>query len=314
MRPTRNTHNNTLLGDLKNRFPGNYQLKKHGKSFNFAQYFIPKSEAKAIQSLYEICRLIDNIADCTASSREQRLHKLTMIEQTITKHNHASQITIDGEHTIKTKSLHVLLQGARHDVTVNQLESMNDLIEYCYQVAGTVGLMMCDLMQIHSRQARLHAVDLGIAMQLTNIARDVWQDRLLGRVYLPKTLVGTCNIEQINNPSDALSQQINTAIEQLLQQAQQFYCSGFIGLRYIPKKYRYAIYVAAKLYQAISPEITKSERYCKPEKAFVSLPKKCLIATQCYVRYISATCNPESCLQPQDHALFRNLAFFESCI
>ena len=127
--------------------------------------------------------------------------------------------------------------------------------------------------------------------------------------YLPITLVGTCHIEQINNPSDALSQQINTAIEQLLQQAQQFYCSGFIGLRYIPKKYRYAIYVAAKLYQAISPEITKSERYCRPKKAFVSLPKKCLIALQCCIRYMGTTCNPESCLQPQDHTLFRNLAF-----
>ena len=313
MRPTENVHN-TLLGDLRNQFPGNYQLKKHGKSFNFAQHFIPKSEAKAIESLYEICRLIDNIADSTASCPEQRLHKLSMIEKSIAKHNHASQILIDADHTIKTKSLHVLLQGAKHDVTVKQLDSMNDLIEYCYQVAGTVGLMMCDLMQIHSRQARLHAVDLGIAMQLTNIARDVWQDRLLGRVYLPKTLVGTCRIEQINNPSDALTLKINTAIEQLLQQAQQFYYSGFIGLRYIPKKYRFAIYVAAKLYQAISPEITNGQRYCRPEKAFVSFPKKCLIALQCCIRYMGTTCNPESCLQPQDHTLFRNLAFFESCI
>ena len=113
-------------------------------------------------------RLIDNIADSPHGSRT----KTSQVDhdwKTITKHNRASQITIDG--SIRSKPNHRMCYcRCEHDVTVNQLESMSDLIEYCYQVAGTVGLMMCDLMQIHSRQARLHAVDLDPMHWQTSLA------------------------------------------------------------------------------------------------------------------------------------------------
>lgn len=305
---------NMLLANLKQTFPGNYQLKKHGKSFHFAQRFIPKSTTRAIQALYEICRLIDNIADCEHTDHAHTLKKLDQVKDCIRAHDQNGLTTITENHQVKTTSLYLLLTGARRDVSMTQVATMDQLVEYCYQVAGTVGLMMCDLMDIQSTQARLHAIDLGIAMQLTNIARDVWQDSLLGRIYLPADHIGICQATDLRTAEKGQQARIEKSIVALLNQANTFYKSGFNGLEFIPSQHRFAIYVAAKLYQHIGLKIKQRTPHCHPQKAYVSFPHKCFLATQCAARYWTAPSHPEAVTQPHDSDLFRNLSFFEGAL
>ena len=305
---------NTLLAHLKQTFPGNYQIKKHGKSFHFAQFFIPKSATCAIHSLYEICRLIDNIADCSVTNHSHTLDKLDQVKHCIDKYDQDGTTIITDRHQVNTASLRLLLSGARRDVSMTQIATMDQLIEYCYQVAGTVGLMMCDLMKIESTQARLHAIDLGIAMQLTNIARDVWQDSLLERIYLPAEYIGICQSSDIRLEKGGHKAEIEKSIQELLNQANIFYKSGFNGLKFVPSEYRLAIYIAAKLYQRIGHQIKRDTPYCRPQKAYVPLAQKCFLAAQCALRYWSTPAYPETVTQPLDSDLFRNLTFFESTL
>ncbi|MAV28578.1 MAG: hypothetical protein CMF43_02095 [Legionellales bacterium] len=305
---------NRLLAHLKQTFPGNYQLKKHGKSFHFAQRFIPKSTTSAIQSLYEVCRLIDNIADCEHTDHTHTLKKLDQVKDCIRAHDHNGLTAITDNHQVKTTSLYLLLTGARRDVSMTQIATMDQLVEYCYQVAGTVGLMMCDLMGIQSTQARLHAIDLGIAMQLTNIARDVWQDSLLERIYLPAEHIGICQAMELRTAEKGQNARIEKSILELLHQANIFYKSGFNGLEFIPSQHRFAIYVAGKLYQRIGHQIKQRKPHCHPQKAYVSFAHKCVLATQCAARYWGAPSQPEAVTQPHDSDLFRNLGFFEGAL
>ncbi len=300
-----------LLCVLKSTYPGNYKIKKHGKSFNFAQYFIPRKHACAIKELYEICRLIDNIADCPKTDITVKENQLSHIQDLILDHNDGDSIHLSNHHTIRKKTLCTLVIGAQYDLNIEQILTMDNLMEYCYHVAGTVGLMMCDLMNITDQKARHHAIDLGIAMQLTNIARDVYKDAKLGRIYLPSEVVGKLHTEQLIRENQSIEPTLSSGIRHILHQADQFYASGFTGLRYIPYANRFGIYIAAKLYQTIGKKVLKNNPYQPHNHAYVPLWEKQLIALQCIIRFIRKPSHLETKKNYDTNQLYRNLTFYQ---
>jgi phytoene synthase len=167
-----------------------------------------------------------------------------------------------------------LLKGLEMDVRCERYRSFEDLLLYCYRVAGTVGLMMAQVIGARDEQAGKHAVDLGIAMQLTNIARDIVDDARAGRIYLPLDWLEPAGI-----PPDELAEPAHRAglaglVRSLLAEARKYYSSGDQGLRYLPFRSACAVAAAREVYSAIGARVLSRGPRAWDERAVVPRWKK----------------------------------------
>jgi phytoene synthase len=233
-------------------------LENHGKSFYWASFFLPNRNKDAASELYSICRYFDDLADETSTDQSERLKE--EFEQICNTAEHPINKFLKNNE-ISIQVLGDLIKGLIKDQQLVRMQTERDLIEYSYQVAGTVGLMMQPLILVHNKEANKHAVDLGIAMQLTNIARDIYEDATMNRVYLPKEWLGDISIEQLtSNSIQEIQPKISKIIKKLIDLSEVYYQNGFSGMKYIPIKTRLAIFFAAKIYRGIGMKI-KSNQY-----------------------------------------------------
>ena len=228
-------------------------LEKHGKSFYWASFFLPNKNKDAASELYSICRYFDDLADKATTDQSEKLKSefeqiCNSVEHPINKFFKSNNIPI--------QILGDLIQGLILDQKLVRIQTEKDLIEYSYQVAGTVGLMMQPLILVKNKDANKHAVDLGIAMQLTNIARDIYEDAIMNRVYLPKEWLKEISIEHLKRDStEEIQTQMSAILRKLIDLSEIYYQNGFSGMKYIPIKTRLAIFFAAKIYRAIGIKI-----------------------------------------------------------
>jgi phytoene synthase len=173
------------------------------------------------------------------------------------------------------------------------MEDDADLKTYCYQVAGTVGLLMCGVLGVDDPRAFPHAIDLGIGMQLTNIARDVAEDAEAGRRYLPASLVGQLEPQEIASGAPSIRPVLESGVKALLQDAERYYRSGESGLAYLPPRARLGIFVASRMYNAIGSELRRQRFASWRERATVGLPRKLVIATGTGIEYMKCACLQE---------------------
>ena len=164
-------------------------LEKHAKSFYWASFFLPKEALKKCSSLYNFCRTLDDIVDDNKALEVKRENFLKFKKEFINKDFKNSIIKemwliIDAEN-ISTKIVFDLFDGIETDLKDRvEINKKKDLFIYSYRVAGTVGLMMSKILKVKNKEALKGAIDLGIAMQLTNIARDVCEDKERNRQYI----------------------------------------------------------------------------------------------------------------------------------
>ncbi|MED5497187.1 MAG: squalene/phytoene synthase family protein, partial [Candidatus Thermoplasmatota archaeon] len=168
------------------------------------------------------------------------------------------------EYGLSTNVVSSLVEGLLDDQSDEVLIADEaELIQYAYKVAGTVGLLMCDVLNTDEPRAKPHAVDLGIGMQLTNIARDVLEDAKMGRRYLPGSWVDNMTPQQIieasKNPYSHEALLITEAVHRLLSLAEEYYASGRRGLAYLPARAHFSIGVAAKVYRQIGIQLLRSK-------------------------------------------------------
>jgi phytoene synthase len=175
-------------------------LKKNGKSFYWAGKFLSEKYINRAAELYSFCRTLDDIAD---SGNPTSLKHLTDIKLNINNNLYSD---IENSYSIKypqffnvssKKAAMDLIDGLILDQKSILFEDVSELIRYSYYVAGTVGIMMCDALKCENQDAKLFAIDLGIAMQMTNIARDVLEDAKMGRRYIPASWIGNISPEDI---------------------------------------------------------------------------------------------------------------------
>jgi phytoene synthase len=160
-----------------------------------------------------------------------------------------------------TKVIVALIDGLLSDQKPVRINSDAELLSYAYHVAGTVGILMCNVLDCDDEQALSHAIDLGIAMQLTNIARDILEDAGMGRRYLPASWVGDLAPEQIvalaKTPGDDAALPVTNAVSRLLTLADNYYKSGIAGLSYLPLRAHISIAVAALVYRQIGVQLAQ---------------------------------------------------------
>ena len=232
-------------------------LSIYAKSFNWAGFFLPKQTYKKCSSLYDFCRVVDNIAD-DKNSVELKESEFNEFKNDFIQKNYNNPIIknmweIIDEFNISLKVVNDLFDGIKSDIKETvKLNSKKELLIYSYRVAGTVGLMMAKILKVNKKSSLKSAIDLGIAMQLTNISRDVVEDLNNGRSY-------------INDNFDD--------IKSTLKLAEKFYESSFYSINEIPISFRFSILVARRVYRKIGYKILNKknlENYKKSGKIYVS--------------------------------------------
>ena len=245
-------------------------LAQFAKSFNWAGFFLPKNVYHDCSKLYAFCRVLDDLVDEKTSLelRVQRFDEITNVyKKTYELDNNDRNILNQNEHglivnevielaynnNIKRIILDDLIEGVGSDLKQKvYLRSVKDLLVYSYRVAGTVGLMMAKILSVSDTRSLKGAIDLGIAMQLTNIARDVIEDKKMNRQYIKPDFEN---------------------IEATLKLADMFYESSYTSIKKIPFKYRFAIIVARRVYRQIGRKIIQKrnmENYEKSGKIYVN--------------------------------------------
>lgn len=174
------------------------------------------------------------------------------------------------------------LEGMRMDASGVAYETFDDLLRYCHRVAGTVGLMMCHVMGVRSRRALVHAAHLGIAMQLTNVARDVGEDWGRGRLYLPRRMLRRAGArgDLRANPGQAFPAQwvaaTRAVTRELLDRAEAYYRSGDAGLVFLPLRGCLAVRAARLIYSRIGARIRANG--CDPLRPRAFVPARSKLA------------------------------------
>ena len=232
-------------------------LSIYAKSFCWAGFFLPTETLKKCSALYDFCRIADNIADDNEELKIKE-KKFIQFENDFNQkklHNPVIKNMWDliEEFNISLKIVQDLLDGIKSDIKDKvKLNSKKDLLIYSYRVAGTVGLMMAKILKVNKKSSLKSAIDLGIAMQLTNISRDVVEDSKNDRFYIKedfKEISSTINLADI------------------------FYENSFYSIKDIPFSFRFSILVARRIYRKIGYKILGKknlENYQNAGKIYVS--------------------------------------------
>jgi len=257
------------------------RLLSHGsKSFYIASHFLPRALRESASGLYAFCRIADDLVDLGDDPRQAlvTLHRrLDLIYDGRPENHHIdrvlSQIVID--HKLPRGLLDALLEGFEWDTDGRDYNTLADVCDYGARVAGSVGLMMAILMGVKDHATLARAADLGVAMQLTNICRDVGEDARAGRLYLPRDLMHEAGMDPDNflrNP--APSPQLTQVIRQVLTEAEYRYALADEGIRQLPCGCRPGILAARRLYAEIGHTVALNNYDSISQRAVVSRARK----------------------------------------
>ena len=250
----------TGAGDLVTDLPDAWtMLKRHGKTFAWAAHLMPRRDADRLARLYAICRRLDDLADLDdgADANERLLALRSAPWRSSSADPMARELaTMITDMGLKLAPMQQLLDGLISDLHDQVIADEPSLIRYAYLVAGTVGLMVCDVLDVDAPVARKAAINLGIAMQLTNIARDVHEDAVAGRRYLPATWWDAAPAD-ITAPSPDMQRNGAATVLRLLDLADGYYASAQCGFAFLPMSSRIGLAVAARVYRGIGAELRR---------------------------------------------------------
>lgn len=231
-------------------------LRKHGRSFHFAGRLLGRRQMAEAATLYAFCRRVDDIAD-TPTDPARAAASLSALQTGIERgeagqdRSLAAFLDLAERHDIPAALPIALIDGVAGDLETVRIQDERELRRYAYRVAGTVGQMMARLFGVRDPNALGRAVDLGLAMQVTNIARDVAEDARAGRRYLPEQWLPAVPLTALADPSPDEAPPIATAVARLIEMAEPLYDSGLVGTRALPARPALAIVTAARVYRAI---------------------------------------------------------------
>ncbi|TWX73640.1 phytoene/squalene synthase family protein [Colwellia sp. C1TZA3] len=260
-------------------------LARHGKSFYWASLFLGSKLATSAAQLYKFCRFVDDLADGNHPNRQALLED---IRACLNGHKPPVDSEVEDflalatQHNIPLAAARELLDGMLNDQTPAAFENETELLRYCYAVAGTVGIMMCRVLNCKEQRAESFAIDLGIAMQLTNIARDVLEDAHMGRRYLPASWVNL-TASEITHMNTTCHEPVALAIKRMLDLAEDYYKSALLGIQLLPFRSRFSIIVALRVYRQIGVLLRHRNLCWWHGRVYVAAPKKALLSLRSIV-------------------------------
>lgn len=248
-------------------------MQKHGKTFFWASWFLDKPTANKLFAVYALCRRLDDLVDTSNRNTKTReeLSKLISSASNNQRNKNLEEFrNIDSNLIPRQNIINEFLKGQLSDLDFKQPKDLSQLLKYCYRVAGVVGLMICDVLGIHDAKLRYFAIDFGIAMQLTNICRDINEDAQIDRIYLPKNETASLKINNFKNPSKTDLMIINSTRDKLIKLADSYYESGVFGINQLPKKIKRSFMVASNIYQGIGHKIIQKKISFNEQRVFLT--------------------------------------------
>ena len=279
--------------------------KLHAKSFYFAAKFLPKHKRKAVYPIYAFCRHVDDEVDEIETGNETaaieaveiwkgKLRGIYRNEETRRRGDEETKNEIRGSENVNRDLVFLawtnllktykipenlpleLMQGVLMDTTIKRYETFDELYVYCYRVASTVGLMSSEILGYKEKIALRYAEALGIAMQLTNILRDVKEDAERGRIYLPQEDLRRFDISETQIFAGEFDDNFAALMKFQVERARYYYAEGEKGIRLLEKDSRLTVLLAARIYAKILDEIEKQNYDVFTKRAHTTQSQKLL--------------------------------------
>lgn len=263
---------------------------RHGsKSFFAASRLLPKRIREDATALYAFCRVADDAIDlapdaCARDAALKHLHERLDHIYRAAPLAYAEDLMLAPvvlQHQVPRELLEALLEGFAWDAKGRRYETLGQLHDYCARVAGTVGVMMALIMGVRSSEALNLASELGAAMQLTNIARDIGEDARNQRLYIPLNWMSEAHVDPesfIKNPVASL--EVTQLTARLLSEATDLYREAARGISLLPSDCRFAIRSAAAVYAEIGTQVKRNNLDSVSQRAVVGLPRKLSLITK----------------------------------
>lgn len=282
-------------------------LAKGSKSFSLASHLLAPEARDAAAAVYAFCRRCDDAVDeVPASAQPAALAQLRLELDSIYNHEPQSDLALAAfADVVRARQIPrlypaELIQGMAMDVQGTRYRGLDDLLLYCYRVASVVGLMMCHVMGVRDDAALPHAAHLGVALQLTNICRDVQEDWQMGRLYLPDSFLGNAiaadlHAELAKQPQNQgplpqiWAAEIQRAIQALLAVADKYYASAHEGLTYLSLPSATAIRSARWIYWGIGAHLARNDFDPWRGRTVVPMPNKLALLSQAIARELALT-------------------------
>jgi phytoene synthase len=269
-------------------------LKFYSKSFYIATLLLPRDKRKAVFALYGFCRFADNLVDKPRNrSKAEIIHEIHYLEEELK----IAYRYGESEHPILCSFIHVaeqyqipiehpleLFKGILMDVEHKQYQNFDELYLFCYRVAGVVGLMMTHILGHTHPNAFEYATKLGIAMQLTNILRDIQEDKNNGRIYLPLDEMQRFHVHKQDIIQEHFSPSLKNLIQFSADRAHHYYEEAQPGIAMLARACRFAINSASSIYRNILHEIEKNDYNPFQGRVYVSQAKKLGIILTNYIK------------------------------
>jgi len=263
--------------------------KIHAKSFYFAAKFLPRKKRRAVYPIYAFCRHVDDEIDEIGDGDELKAieaverwkHDLNFVYQTEEKRRKKEEekkddsslspllpfspsknVFIAWQDLLQTYRIPPnlpleLVEGVLMDTQIKRYETFDELYVYCYRVASTVGLMASEILGYADESALEYAEAMGIAMQLTNILRDVGEDAAMGRIYLPQEDLRKFDISEAQILENRFDANFARLMEFEVARARRFYREGERGIALLERDSRFTVLLAARIYAKILDEIER---------------------------------------------------------
>lgn len=274
---------NRIVKENKVAFEHARQMTAHySKSFYFSTRLLPESKQWATYALYGFCRYADNLID---NPRQRSAEELQREISHLTQELSVAYRTGESEHPILRPYIltareykiperypRELLQGIEMDLRLSRYPTFDDLFLFAYRVAGVVGIMMTFVLGYQTDEAFHYAEKLGIAMQLTNILRDIQEDAGRGRIYLPQDELRAFRLRNQEISSGVMSDDLQELMQFQVRRAHGYYEEAEPGIGLLDKNAQFAIYAASKIYRGILFKI--EARGYNPFLERVYVPKK----------------------------------------
>ncbi|MES2766367.1 MAG: phytoene/squalene synthase family protein [Bacteroidota bacterium] len=259
----------------------------YAKTFYFASYFLPKPKRDACYALYAFCRFADDLVDnapVNEAGFSSAAHDIvnqwkTALNDVYFKKEAANPVMIAWTDVLE--KFHIpknlpeeLIEGVLMDTYINRYETFDDLYNYCYKVASVVGLMTSEIFGYKNPDALPHAIDLGIAMQLTNIARDIGEDASLGRIYIPKEELERFKISEESILSHRFDNSFKNLLQFQIERSHTYYDSADKGIPYLDTDSRLTVQLMSTNYRRILGRIEKNNYDVFKKRASLSLIQK----------------------------------------
>ncbi|HSE88090.1 MAG TPA: phytoene/squalene synthase family protein [Candidatus Binatia bacterium] len=291
-----------------------WMIKKGSKSFSLAARLFDPEIRDAAFFLYGWCRYCDDQVDQagkTENQEELAKRVKALKDSTACAFSFAPQSEpvfvalqyIAHRYGIPSHYALELIEGMAMDVRGTRYGSLKELLLYCYRVAGTVGLMMSHVMGLRDERALKHAADLGIAMQLTNIARDITEDAAMGRIYLPLRWLDEAKIPSEDIALPEHREKLAMLTLRLLREADRYYRSGDAGLWYLSFRSACAVAAARHVYAEIGSLLLRKGAHAWDQRTYVTGSLKLWVVVRAVVSLLRSV--PERLWRPWSPAPLR---------